>query len=383
MTKIDVVFADSAGNIKSQIKSLSREFAVSRSSIASAFADFGDLFSGFGLGGEELEDITAKYVKLGLALKASNPTRTMEDIKAALKGLATGETEGVKGLGIKIAAKDYEAFGKNLTTAEKVIIGFNLAMGQSANAFKLVKERQKTLPGQIDRTKTAFANLLLEFGKQITGGKDVIDVFRRIADKLFIFIDYLEKNQTIANWVREAKFKIKEFYETIKPILKAAQLLFQDLFSKDVKVRESAFAELEAKLREIAQTFGEILSDAIVNGTKKAGKAAIKEVISGDKIEQTGKINAAVVEGLTTGLVGESKIGSIISKGMGIAAKSVTLPMMAPIHAVRAAYGIGKNIVAPEASNNVVSLDQETKEAILNTDKTNQVVAANVEVAGQ
>ena len=300
--KFDVVFGNVAKKARVASKALANEFNIALIDVRETMAGFQDLFTGFGGSVGDSARLTEQFTRLGLALKAINPEKSMGDITSALKGLSTGEFEAMKQLGVVVKATELAKavtakYGATATKVQKAEVALGLAMAQSANAFKLVKDRTKTSTYQYDRAKVAVKNLTNAIGLQLAAGMGLGRSFEYIANRLERWLVQLDKSKAVEKWATKVK-------KAMAPVKK----LFDNLFTGDKEKRKEALDEIQAELESWAKGLGEVIGAGIARGVKKAVKGGFKDLIEGVGKEQTVTVFDPLdraLEGFVKGLLKE------------------------------------------------------------------------------
>jgi len=156
MNKLDVAFGSYAAGVKEFVNSSNANFGIDKVTSSDMASLFGDMATGMGFAQKDAAGLSMKLV--GLAGDLSSLKNISHDVaKTALKGIFTGETESLKGIGIVPTETNLQDFAKTqgitkalskMSQTEKVMLRFNFVMNASKNAV-----------GDFARTKESFANV--------------------------------------------------------------------------------------------------------------------------------------------------------------------------------------------------------------------------------
>lgn len=155
MSKVGVVFGDSAGQIESFAKGAAQNLGMSSTAALSAAGTFGNLFTAMGIGQKPAADMSTSLITLAGDLASFNnmdPTEVLEKLRAGL----TGETEPLKALGVNISAAAIEA--KALEMGLGDLTGELTPAAKAQAAYALIMEQTATAQGDFARTKDGVAN---------------------------------------------------------------------------------------------------------------------------------------------------------------------------------------------------------------------------------
>lgn len=155
MNKVDVAFGDSAGSVKEFAKTTLKSYGIAEGSALDMAALFGDMGTSMGLSQSKAADMSKSMVGLAGDL-SSFKNIGLEQSMSALKGVFTGESEGLKNIGVVMTQTNLDAYalskgmGKTtseMTEAEKVTL-----------RYKYVMEKTKNAQGDFARTADGTAN---------------------------------------------------------------------------------------------------------------------------------------------------------------------------------------------------------------------------------
>lgn len=156
MSKVDVVFGDSAQEIKDWAAGSAKAFGQSKQSALEAAGTYGNLFQAFGVGRKEATSMSKSLVELAADLASFNNT-SVDDALLALRSGLSGETEPLKRFGIAIndARLKDEALRMGLIKTK------NDALDPGAKAqaaYALIMKDSALAQGDFARTSDGLAN---------------------------------------------------------------------------------------------------------------------------------------------------------------------------------------------------------------------------------
>ena len=157
MSKVGVVFGQSADQVKRFAESAAQNLGLSESAALAAVGTFGNLFVAMGIGVKPAADMSQGILTLAADLASFNNIpvdMALEKIRAGL----VGETEPLRTLGVNLSAAAIQTKALALgfaATAEEL----TPAMKAQA-AYALILEQTTTAQGDFARTRTGMANSL-------------------------------------------------------------------------------------------------------------------------------------------------------------------------------------------------------------------------------
>lgn len=156
MNKLDVAFGKYASDVKDFTDNTLQNFGIDKVASSDMASLFGDMSVGMGFAQKDAANLSMRMVGLAGDL-ASFKNISHDMAQTALKGVFTGETESLKGLGIVATQDNLKEFAKTqgitkplekMSQTEKVMLRFNFVMNASKNAV-----------GDFMRTGEGFANV--------------------------------------------------------------------------------------------------------------------------------------------------------------------------------------------------------------------------------
>lgn len=184
--KVEVAFGSAADEVKKFAKTTLDSYGIAKGTALDMASLFGDMATSMDIPQVKAAEMSKKLV--GLAGDLSSFKNVSIDVaQNALKGIFTGETEALKGLGIVMnetllaqyaMSKGYKENYKDLSQAEKV----NLR-------YQFVLEKTKNAQGDFERTSDGAANSsrkLKESIKEVSGelGEALLPIITPIIEKL-------------------------------------------------------------------------------------------------------------------------------------------------------------------------------------------------------
>lgn len=164
MSKVEVVFGDSANEIKRWSQSSATDLGLSQQAALEAAGTFGNLFDAIGLTESASVDMSKGVVQLAADLASFN-NASIEDTLAAIQSGLLGEAEPMRKFGSNLSAARVEAYAmaqgwvKNkteLTDAMKTQARYNLILEDTINASG---DFARTADNQANKTRTAEAKM--------------------------------------------------------------------------------------------------------------------------------------------------------------------------------------------------------------------------------
>lgn len=170
LNKVNVSFGKNADTVLEWSKGSIKSMGLAQASALEATALFGDFATGMGLTKEEATGMSMNLTQLGADL-SSFKNIPVDQAMTALKGVFTGETESLKGLGVVMTQTNLEAFAlsqgiqtniKDMTEAEKINLRYAFVMNATQNAQG---DFARTSEGSANQMKI-FQQTLIELGTQ-------------------------------------------------------------------------------------------------------------------------------------------------------------------------------------------------------------------------
>ena len=174
--KMQAVFQNMTGGVKSTIKTMSKELGVGQVTLGKDFANMGAIFKGLGFEGEALTKNTTNLLKSAYDAASFHNLDFQQSINA-IRGAMLGESEALKGAtGIIVQESNMEEYAgtlgivwKELNVSSKAQLRFNYIMSQlkkqgAVNDLKNTKDSfsnvQKTIKELTTDIKSGFFGAL-------------------------------------------------------------------------------------------------------------------------------------------------------------------------------------------------------------------------------
>lgn len=176
ISKVNVVFGESADEIQAWSQNAASAFGQSRQQALEAVGTFGNLFDSMGLGKDVTADMSKGLVELASDLASFNnldPTEALEKLRSGI----VGETEPLRALGVNINAAAVEAkalqlglvkMDVDMTKVNRATLSLEKANADAATALK--KHGAESLQYREAQQKVAEAEKAVE---QAMAGKKV------------------------------------------------------------------------------------------------------------------------------------------------------------------------------------------------------------------
>ena len=178
MSKFNVVFADSAGEMQDWATDLSRTLGRSRSDIIRMTASTGDLLKPLGFAKDDVDELSKSFTQLALDVGSFNdvdPSIVLRDMNAAI----TGSPETMKKYGVVIneTVLKQEAFNsgitdtvRQLTAQEKAQATYNLILQGTVDAQGDLLRTQDSSANVSRRLEDATKDLKIAYGQMVNEG---------------------------------------------------------------------------------------------------------------------------------------------------------------------------------------------------------------------
>lgn len=168
LSKVNVVFGESAKEIEAWSKTAAKSLGMSQQKALEAAGTFGNLFSAMKISRQESVKMSKGIVELARDLASFNNARP-EDVLIALKAGLVGETEPLRQFGINLSAAriEAEAFSMGLVKGEVDLLKLKAAQQKvidtNAAAIKALREHG------VNSNESAKATLALEMAENKLG----------------------------------------------------------------------------------------------------------------------------------------------------------------------------------------------------------------------
>jgi hypothetical protein len=155
LSKVNVVFGDSADEIVAWSKSSATAFGQSQAQALESVGTFGNLLQAFGSTQDEAQVMSQRMVELAADLASFNNT-SVDDALTALRSGLSGETEPLKRFGVALndARLKTVALEKGLYSGKGTLDVY----AKSVAAYELILKDTTLAQGDFARTSDGFAN---------------------------------------------------------------------------------------------------------------------------------------------------------------------------------------------------------------------------------
>jgi len=227
LNKITVAFGDSKQAVIDWSETTADRIGMSSGAALDAAALFGDMATSMGLTQSAAADMSIDLVNLSGDLSSFKNVR--QDIAStALKGIFTGETESLKGLGIVMTQAELQAFAlsrgiekniQDMTQAEKVNLRYAFVLEKTQNA-----------QGDFERTSDSLANQMRSLRANledaaVTLGTKLLPIVTPIVQKISEFVKKIsELDDGTITWI----LRIGGLVAAIGPLTKVTGVLISN-----------------------------------------------------------------------------------------------------------------------------------------------------------
>lgn len=173
LNKVDSAFKGSSDVVKDWAKEATKNFGMSESAALDATSLFGDMATSMGLSTDEAAAMSTSLAGLAGDL-SSFKNIDLQTAMNALKGVFTGETESLKGLGVVMTETNLKAFAEdmglvydNMTQAQKVTLRYQYVLKNTANAQGDYLRTSDGFANSMRTLKAETSNLGAAFGREL------------------------------------------------------------------------------------------------------------------------------------------------------------------------------------------------------------------------
>jgi phage-related minor tail protein len=170
LNKVDVAFGNDAQTVKSWADNATAQFGLSKNAALEAASLFGDMGTAMGLTTGDAAEMSTNLAGLAGDL-SSFKNIDVEQAMNALKGVFTGETESLKGLGIIMNQTNLKQFAEDtglvydeLSQAELVTLRYNYVLENTKNAAGDYARTSDGTANSIRTLQATVSNLTAELG---------------------------------------------------------------------------------------------------------------------------------------------------------------------------------------------------------------------------
>lgn len=200
---VDTAFGDMAGQCEEFAATASQQFGISELQAKKMASTFMSMSTGMGLSGDEAAKMSINVAKLSADV-ASFYNLSADEASTKLKAVWTGETEGLKDLGVVMTQTNLEAYAmsngitKNIadmTQAEQTVLRYNYVMDQLSLA-----------QGDFAKTSDSWSNSMKAMGENLKTamgniGEILIQVF---TPALQVLSELVSKFAELTEWAASA-----------------------------------------------------------------------------------------------------------------------------------------------------------------------------------
>jgi len=156
MSKVNVVFGDSAKDVQAFAKTSAASLGISQQKALEAAGTYGNLIKAFGLTNEQATDMSVNMVTLAADLASFNNT-SVDDALLALRSGLSGETEPLKRFGVAINDVRLKEEALRMGLIENTKGTLPIAIKTQA-AYALIMKDTALAQGDFERTSDGVAN---------------------------------------------------------------------------------------------------------------------------------------------------------------------------------------------------------------------------------
>jgi hypothetical protein len=224
MSKVNVVFGDTAGEVIAFSKTAASSMGMSSQAALEAAGTYGNLFQALGVNKTASQEMSVGLVQLAADLGSFNNMSTTDSLNALRSGLS-GETEPLKRFGI--ALNDVTLKNKAMEMGFGKITGVMDPAIKAQVTYALVLEQTKLAQGDYARTADGTANTMKTLqakfeDAKVAVGEALMPAFKGLLAVLNLAIPVLTK---IGEFFKNNQDEVKAFAITIG-ILSTAYALY-------------------------------------------------------------------------------------------------------------------------------------------------------------
>ena len=203
LNKVDVAFGKDSQTVKDWADNATTQFGLSKNSALEMTSLFGDMGTAMGFTTGDAADMSTNLAGLAGDL-SSFKNIDVETAMNALKGVFTGETESLKGLGIIMNQTNLKQFAEDtglvydeLSQAELVTLRYNYVLENTKNAQGDYARTSDGTANSIRTLQATFSNLTAELGSALL--PIITPIIQKITEiaKSFSGLDEETKNTII------------------------------------------------------------------------------------------------------------------------------------------------------------------------------------------
>lgn len=175
LSKVDVVFGDSADRVKEWADTAVEQMGLASETAMSAASTYGNMADGMGIASETGLEMAMSLTQLSADLASFNNT-SQETAQIALNSVFTGETETLKQYGIVMTQTNLQQFAMQqgitktiaeMTQAEQVQLRYNYVLANTANAQGDFARTSDSVANQTRMAKEQFKQVAATLGQNL------------------------------------------------------------------------------------------------------------------------------------------------------------------------------------------------------------------------
>lgn len=193
LNKIDVAFGNSQEVIHEWSQTTADNIGVSQGKAMDMVATMGDMATSMGLTQRAAAEMGKEIVNRAGDLASFKNIR-IDMAESAMKGIFTGETESLKGLGVVMTQTSLASYAlsqgitqniKDMTQAEKVTLRYNFVMDATNNSANDFANTSDSLANMLRSIRARLENTAVTFGQKF------LPIVEKAAGKVLDFVDKL------------------------------------------------------------------------------------------------------------------------------------------------------------------------------------------------
>lgn len=279
-SKFDIVFGKMAKSSRKWAEDFAKSTGDSKYEIMSFMSSMQDLFVPMGFTRKAAADLSKQFTQLGIDLASFNnikPEEAMEKLQSAL----TGMYRPLRDMGVLLTDEKVKLKAVEMGLAKNTKHVSDMAMTYAR--LKLIEEQSTDARNDAIRTSGSFANrmkavrsafkdLRVEIGKQLTEGGSFRSLLGDIGEKIKGLIKWLKDTGAVEKWGKKLKEWLTKAYAAVKPIADE----IAKLFSEDKGVREQAQKDLAQKFSDLGTKLGEAFMEKVFPALESAATVMAK-----------------------------------------------------------------------------------------------------------
>ena len=255
MSKTQVVFGNYADEYIGKSKKMAATTGLSANQYLEQMSLWGAMAKAMGIPTDKMREMSEQLTQLSADM-ASFHNKDVEQVRTALKGVFTGETEALKEFGVVMTETNLEKFAadhgqvyKSMSQAEKVMLRYNFVLDQ-----------QKLALGDYQRTNQGFANSFRTLKSNIENamigiGQKILPPIENVMNKVNVAFKALNtSHEDLGQEMTDSKTRMAELVQ------KAQELKDKGMENTDEWQRVQEAMDGEASLQQTIQSADAIKS---------------------------------------------------------------------------------------------------------------------------